>query len=403
MNRSVQVLQTINSARVTTDGLFDRIRPDSLYARPVPERHRFIFYMGHLEAFDWNLICRNTLEIASPHAELDQLFAFGIDPGPGQLPQDEPKEWPSVEEVRRYNRDVRHGLDQLLPTVPEQILHVALEHRLMHVETLSYILHNLEPERKALPRLTLQTSATEPKHAMILIPEGIATLGRAPAEGFRWDNECESHAVKVPPFLVSKYKVTNRQYLEFVGQGGPVPHYWIQHGERWLWRGMCGEIPLPLDWPVYVSHEQAQAYARWSGKSLPTEAQFHRAAYATPGGEERLYPWGDEPPTDRHGHFDCQGWDPIPVNATPLGDSAFGISQLVGNGWEWTCTPFHPFDGFKTVPFYPGYSERFFDGDHFVLKGGSSQTAVPLLRRSFRNWFRGGYPYGYAGFRYVQR
>ncbi len=97
MNRSVQVLQTINSARVTTDGLFNRIRPDSLYARPVPERHRFIFYMGHLEAFDWNLICRNTLEIASPHAELDQLFAFGIDPGPGQLPQDEPKEWPSVE------------------------------------------------------------------------------------------------------------------------------------------------------------------------------------------------------------------------------------------------------------------------------------------------------------------
>jgi formylglycine-generating enzyme required for sulfatase activity len=158
-----------------------------------------------------------------------------------------------------------------------------------------------------------------------------------------------------------------------------------------------------LDWPVYVTRDEAKAYVEWAGKRLPTEAEFHRAAFGTANGEERLYPWGDSPPDERRGNFDRRGWDPVPVMATPDGDSAFGIAQLVGNGWEWTSTVFHPFPGFKPLSFYPGYSARFFDGDHYVLKGGSSRTAAGLLRRSFRNWFRPNYPYVYAGFRCVEK
>ena len=130
------------------------------------------------------------------------------------------------------------------------------------------------------------------------------------------------------------------------------------------------DVPLPLDWPVYVTHEEASAFAAWTGKRLPTEAQFHRAAYATVcGDEERSYPWGEDQPDCRYGNFGGTRWDPMPVTATPLGDSAFGISQLVGNGWEWTSTVFQPFPGFQPFAFYPGYSARFFDGDHYVLKG----------------------------------
>jgi formylglycine-generating enzyme required for sulfatase activity len=92
----------------------------------------------------------------------------------------------------------------------------------------------------------------------------------------------------------------------------------------------------------------------------------------------------------------------VPVTSTPAGDSAFGVSQLLGNGWEWTSTPFAPFPGFEPFPFYPGYSANFFDGAHYVIKGGSPRTAAPLLRRSFRNWFRPDYPYVYAGFRLVE-
>jgi formylglycine-generating enzyme required for sulfatase activity len=202
---------------------------------------------------------------------------------------------------------------------------------------------------------------------------------------------------------MSRYKVTNGEYLEFVRAGASPPHFWSRHDGQWYWRTMSGEVPLPLDWPVYVTHDEAKAYAEWAGKRLPTEAEFHRAAFGTPNGKERLYPWGDSPPEERHGNFDGRGWDPVPVTATPDGDSAFGIAQLVGNGWEWTSTVFQPFPGFKPMSFYPGYSARFFDGHHYVLKGGSARTAADLLRRSFRNWFRPNYPYVYAGFRCVEK
>jgi len=165
---------------------------------------------------------------------------------------------------------------------------------------------------------------------------------------------------------------------------------------------MFEAVPLPLEWPVYASHAEAEAYARWRGKSLPTEAQFHRAAYATPEGPERPYPWGHEPPDPTRGNFDFKRWDPSPVGSHPRGDSAFGVSDLVGNGWEWTRSLFEPFPGFEAFPFYPGYSANFFDGKHYVMKGGSSRTAACMLRRSFRNWFQGYYPYVYASFRCVE-
>ena len=164
---------------------------------------------------------------------------------------------------------------------------------------------------------------------------------------------------------------------------------------------MFREVPLPLDWPVYVSHAEAAAYARWTKNSLPTEAQWHRAAYGARDGLERPYPWGSEPPSGKRGNFDFRGWDPTPVNAFPEGQSAFGVADLLGNGWEWTSSQFEPFPGFKPFPFYPGYSADFFDGKHYVLKGGSAPTAACMLRRSFRNWFQPHYQYVYASFRCV--
>ena len=107
-------------------------------------------------------------------------------------------------------------------------------------------------------------------------------------------------------------------------------------------------------------------------------------------------------PDASRGNFDFHHWDPVDVDANPRGDSAFGVSQLVGNGWEWTSTPFAPFPGFKPFSFYLGYSQNFFDGQHYVLKGGSARTAACMLRGSFRNWFQSHYQYVYSGFRCVR-
>jgi formylglycine-generating enzyme required for sulfatase activity len=165
---------------------------------------------------------------------------------------------------------------------------------------------------------------------------------------------------------------------------------------------MFGTMPLPASWPVYVSHAEASAFARWAGKKLPTEAQWHRAAYASADERERMYPWGDEPPEGQRGNFDGQRWDASPVDSHTAGASAFGVVDLLGNGWEWTSTVFGALPGFKAFPFYPGYSADFFDGRHFVMKGGSPRTGACMLRRSFRNWFQPHYPYAYATFRCVE-
>jgi formylglycine-generating enzyme required for sulfatase activity len=161
-------------------------------------------------------------------------------------------------------------------------------------------------------------------------------------------------------------------------------------------------IPLPLSWPVYVSHADATAYASWRGYRLPTEAEFQRAAYGTSDGSERQHPWGEEAPSSRHGVFDFTSWDPQPAGSHPAGRSAWGVDDLVGNGWEWTSSVFAPFPGFRPIPSYPEYSADFFDGEHYVLKGASPATARELIRPTFRNWFRPRYPYVYATFRCVR-
>lgn len=393
MTPNAELRQSLTQARRQTDSLFDIVDPAALYERPIPERHRIIFYLGHLEAFDWNLLSR-AQDIPAFHAGFDQLFSFGIDPDSTALPTDQPADWPSLDEVRDYNARVRATLDATLAHAPDELLHVAIEHRLMHAETFAYMLHHLPFEQKSAPEYSVAPSGPTPPNRMVEIPSGPATLGRKHGQGFGWDNEFEQHQVEVPAFAIAEHKITNGDYLEFVKVGAAAPHFWTCRDGEWCYRGMFEDIPLPLDWPVYVSYEQAQAYARWKGKSLPTEAQFHRAAYDK----------GDDETGDVSGfgreNVDFRSWDPEPVTASP--PNRLGVSQMVGNGWEWTATHFEPFAGFQPFSFYPGYSANFFDGQHYVLKGGSPRTARCMLRPSFRNWFRPAYPYIYATFRLLE-
>jgi len=386
MAPTTELSQSLSRARAQTDSLFDLVDPAALYERPIPERHRIIFYLGHLEAFDWNLLGR-ALDMPAFHAGFDRLFSFGIDPESGDLPTDRPADWPAADEVRDYNMHVRGALDADLANAPEELMHVAIEHRLMHAETFAYMLHHLPFEQKAPPAFSAAPSGPAPPTRMVEIPGGQATLGRKRGEGFGWDNEFDEHHVDVAAFAIAEHKVTNGEYLELVQAGAAAPHFWICREGEWCYHGMFEDIPLPLDWPVYVSHEQAQAYARWKGQALPTEAQYHRAAY-------------DGPNDFAHANVDFRSWDPEPVTASP--PNRFGVSQMVGNGWEWTDTRFEPFAGFQPFSYYPGYSANFFDGQHYVLKGGSPRTARCLLRPSFRNWFRPAYPYIYATFRVAE-
>jgi ergothioneine biosynthesis protein EgtB len=438
--------------RARSEAIFDLIDPSAYYSRPISLRNPIVFYEGHLPAFSVIAFLRRGLGLPPVDARLEQLFERGIDPETeaSAVPRSGASTvWPSRDEVRAFARAcdeaVIAAMSSLSPgRVPLEGLYTALEHEAMHQETLLYMWHRLpyEQKRRGLRSALLgdggrrsgvggrrsevgdrfrgisEVRAEMP--ASVVIPAGVAHLGAdRNSTAFGWDNEFDGHDARVPEFNVDVLPATNEQYLQFIAAGGydrrelwsdegwewiraeavTHPAFWLPRPPAsatapagkpasdlrpptsgWHWRGMFEPLPLPLDWPVYVSHAEASAYARWKGRRLMTEAEWHRAAEgSTPG------------------HVDFAGFDPVAVGSHP--PSAAGVYDLVGNGWEWTATVFAPFDGFAPMRSYPEYSADFFDGRHYVMKGASPATARELVRPSFRNWFRGNYPYVYAKFR----
>ena len=399
--------------RERSASLFALVDEAAFYERPILLRHPFVFYEGHLPAFSFL-----TLNVRALHEEpidrtLEKLFERGIDPGSIDAARAQSRaDWPARGAVETFGRACDERILRALATSrlvdPQnprlqrgQSVYTILEHEAMHHETLMYIVHQLDPGLKG--RIAQEHhDRPAPRNELRCIPAGIATLGADPDEQpFGWDNEFGKHAVEVPAFSMQRYPVTNGDWLAFVGDGGPVPPFWIERDGEFRLIAAFEELPLPLSWPVYVSHDLAEAYARWAGMRLPAEAEFHRAAYGTPSGAERPQPWGDEPADARFGNFDFDRFDPEPVDEHPEAASAWGIEDLIGNGWEWTSSVFAPFPGFEPMASYPQYSADFFDGRHYVMKGASPVTARELVRRSFRNWFYGDYPYMYAKFRCV--
>src|SRR5258708_1797091 len=228
------LLDRWREARCKSDELFDVVAPDAFYHRPIPERHRLAFYLGHLEAFDWNLLGGYAFGLKSFHAEFDKLFAFGIDPVGGGLPTDQPSDWPSLAEIRAYVEKIRGALDEKLEealldsVLPgpngfplSTFLNVTIEHRLMHAETLACMFPQC-PLSNKIPQPSPRAINTPPVHQRsIQIPPGTVTLGLSRESGaFGWDNEFEAHTVETPAFAIDQYKVTNRDYLEFIAAGG---------------------------------------------------------------------------------------------------------------------------------------------------------------------------------------
>ncbi len=424
--------------RIRSRQLFDLIDPAAYYTRPISLRNPIVFYEGHLPAFSVIALLQRGLGHPGVNGAMERLFARGIDPD--SVESAVPRSgvdtvWPTRDEVLRFGDTADRAIVDALEHAEFDLsgqrhramtggeaIFTALEHEAMHQETLLYMWHRLPHAQKTPPSRPSYERGPSPSQGVVEVPAGIATLGANRASGvFGWDNEFGVLRVEVDAFAIDTHSVTNGDFLRFVEAGGyrtrdlwsgagwqwreadglEHPTFWVMTDGRWHWRGMFENIPLPESWPVYVSYEEAAAYARWRGRRLPTEAEYHRAAFGTPEGVERSFPWGEEAPDSSRGNFDFASWEPVPAGARPAGASAWGVHDLVGNGWEWTSTIFAPFPGFEPMTSYPEYSADFFDGEHYVIKGASPATAKELVRRSFRNWFRPNYPYVYAKFRTV--
>jgi ergothioneine biosynthesis protein EgtB len=429
------------AAWARTDQLFAIVPPAAMLAQPIVWRHPFIFYVGHLPAFSWNQVCGGILNWPSFNPYFDDLFCRGIDPdvdtGECHWHPEVPDQWPSLKQTTAYRDHVRGAILDSLNAVRGRfsndimarggrVFDMVLEHEYMHQETLLYMLQQLPiTSKKRLPAPLRYSFRAAAECRELRIPGGRARLGANFDDiAFGWDNEFFESIVEVPAFTIDSLPVTNGQYLEFVQSGAyddgrywqaqdwrwknlenkQHPSCWQEQDGLWFYRAMFEVLPLErvANWPVYVSLAEARAYAKWRDKRLPTEAEFQRAAFYGPDERETTYPWGNAEPDRRHGNCDFAAWSPMPVGSCPSGASRWGVWELVGNGWELTDTPFEPFSGFTPyMRTYPDYSQDFFDGKHFVLKGASWATSPALLRPSFRNWYQAHYPYVFAKFRCV--
>jgi gamma-glutamyl hercynylcysteine S-oxide synthase len=310
-------------------------------------------------------------------------------------------------EARAYNYEVRGKVLDLLDRTPEEDLFTAgmvVQHEEQHDETMYATLQLRQGPPVLLARQPLPDGRPIAGER-VFVPGGPFMLGvDAASEPFSLDNERPAHLVDVAPFWIGRVPVTNREWRDFITDGGyRRPELWSARG--WSHRTEAGlerpkfwtiegtrrrfgiEEDVPPDEPVqHVGYFEAEAFATWSGGRLPTETEWEKACAWDPAtGTRRVWPWGSAPPTDELANLGGLGLRPAPIGAYARGASAYGAEQMIGDVWEWTSSDFGPWPGF-TPMIYRDYSQPFFGGDYKVLRGGSWAVAPSTIRPSFRNW-----------------
>jgi iron(II)-dependent oxidoreductase len=326
---------------------------------------------------------------------------------------------PRRRETERYVDSIRHDVLELLAKLDLNdsnrllrdgyIYHMILQHEAQHQET---ILQSLDLRQNGRPyppalRQKLPAPGVVDDEERVLVAGGVCTIGTVDT-GHAYDNERPRHEVEIPAFQMDRFPVTCRRWLEFMEDGGyRRQELWSRPGREWLaasrchapqgwlWAGADGWVlrrfghihPIDPRTPVqHVCFWEAQAFANWAGARLPAEEQWEKAASWDPeAGRARLFPWGDDPPTPCHANLDHAGWGPAPVGSYPLGASAYGIEQLVGDVYQWTASEFRPYAGFSAFP-YAEYSKVFFRRGYMVLRGASWAIRPIVSRNSYRNW-----------------
>jgi iron(II)-dependent oxidoreductase len=319
---------------------------------------------------------------------------------------------------RQYVRDVRGQVLDVLERTP---LHgrpllergfafaMIVQHEQQHDETMlaTHQLRLGEPVLEAAGPASLGAGDADQLPAEVLVPGGPFSLGTS-TEPWALDNERPAHTVDVPAFWIDTTPVTNAAFIHFIEDGGydderwwtqagwqhrqqaglSAPLFWSRaEGGDWRRRSFGRTAPVRPDEPVvHVCWYEADAYARWAGQRLPTEAEWEKAARHDPAtGRSRRFPWGDDEPSADRANLGQRQLRPAPAGSYPGGASAYGVRQLIGDVWEWTSTWLHPYPGFRAWP-YREYTEVFFGGDYPVLRGGSFGTDPAAARATFRNW-----------------
>ncbi len=423
MESVVEIRHELEDARATTDSLLAPLSDDELTAAISPNVPSLVWSYAHVARFEEQWILRTVGEASSIPDVHDHVYdAFRRERSNGsKLPALRPSA------VRAYASDVRERALDLVDHTDLESLDVLVRHGFMFGLVLQNELQTHEAMLEALQRRTdsrypVADEAAAPDRAPsgpdeIEVPGGTFTLG-ALYEPWAYDNELEPHEAVLPPFRIDRAPVTNGEFAEFVdGRGYRTGSHWSKAGWAWrqregaraprYWeRGAYGwerirfgrrEPVTPWEPVQHVSFWEAEAFAHWAGKRLPTEVEWERAAgWHSHEGKFR-YPWG-QAWMGFEASLDRRRFSPAPAGSYSGGVSPAGCVQMAGDVWEWTSSTFRPYPGFLPFP-YPECSEVNFGDDVRVLRGGSWATDAFVARSSFRRWENPGRRELFAGFR----
>jgi 5-histidylcysteine sulfoxide synthase/putative 4-mercaptohistidine N1-methyltranferase len=411
--------------------LYESLADDgAFFLRADPLRHPLVFYLGHTAAFYVNKLIIGRVIGERINPAFESMFAIGVDEMSWDDLNEAHYDWPPIPEVRRYRDLVRARVDKLITELPLDEKGITwnspwwgvimgIEHERIHLETSSVLIRQLPLDRVRELEFwpVCPDTGESPVNEFLPVEAGSVRLGRDDSDPwYGWDNEYGSVSYDIKAFQVSKYLVSNREFLEFIDAGGyanpaywtdegwswlnfqkaAMPRFWIKNGQNYKLRLMATEIPMPWNWPVECNYLEAKAFCNWKAKvanlpvRLPSEEEWMLL-------RDRLVKT-DQPLWDRApGNINLEWWaSPCPVDRF----GCEGVHDIIGNVWQWTETPIYPFPGFKIHPIYDDFTVPTFDGRHNLIKGGSwistGNEALRNSRYAFRRHF-----YQHAGFRYV--
>jgi ergothioneine biosynthesis protein EgtB len=340
---------------------------------------------------------------------------------------------PTVRETVAYREYVDHAMLRFLERVEHRedagriysLVRLGLEHEIQHQELLVYDIKHLLCNQYAAPGPSGWTNLKPAPTVAgaVDIAGGLFTLGYSGDE-FAWDNEKPQHKVYLENYSIDRAPVSVGDYLQFIEAGGyadyrwwlsaawetvkkeswEAPLYWELHDGEWMIRdfhGLHRAVERATEPVTHVSYYEADAFAKWAGKRLPTEAEWEKAAGFDPANNsKRAFPWGDAPPSaETTNLFEDQRWGVAPIGSFPKGQTATGVHQMIGDVWEWTTSDYAPYPGFTSE--FDEYNDKWFVGQK-VLRGGSFATPQIHIRSTYRNFFHPHERWMISGFRCAQ-
>ena len=432
LRRLVEVVNALQEARARTLELIADLSDEQMVGPRLDIVNPLRWEVGHVGWFQEYWVLRHYRNTPATWPEADRYYDSARIPHDSRWDLPLPSKADTLKYIQRVLELVSETRAMAAAMTREDydeayFMRLALLHECMHAEAMTYTRQTMA---WPAPRIGIAAEAgsksAHPNPGDVEIPGGTFTVGSTPDMPFVFDNEQWAHPVMLRPFAISRCAVTNAEFEAFVEAGGYRRRDWWT-GEGWQWRELVGAghpvywrregggrwlrrdfdkwVPLADRLPVlHVNWFEADAYCRWAGRRLPTEAEWEMAASMEPvdshsaePGRKRLFPWGDEPPAPNRANLDWRSMGCLDVDALPDGDSAFGCRQMIGNVWEWTSTDFGPYPGFTPGP-YKEYSAPWF-GNQKVLRGGCWVTRSTLIRNNYRNFYQPHRRDVWAGFR----